>query len=115
VLIHDGDSSHKKLIRELSLDSKVYLSSETKGLSDKQNPMYPVNHAHAILKHFLNSHGSFNRDDIQGYLDLFAFVSNPPSDLLEKVEILLKSAFENPKSVHYRDYFAAKSRVLDSD
>lgn len=115
VLIHDGDSSHNKLVTELSLESKVYLSSATKGLPDKQNPMYPVNHIHAILKHFLNSHGSFKRDDIQGYLNLFAFVSNPPKELLEKVEILLKWAFENPKSLHYRDFFSAKSRIPEND
>ena len=115
VLIHDGDSSHNLLVKALELKSVVHLSTETKGLSDKENPMYPVNHAHAILKHFLNSHGSFSRNDLQGYLDLFAFVTNPPKEMLEKTQILLKRAFENPKSLHYRDYFAAKSVSLEGN
>lgn len=115
VLIHDGDSSHNRLVEAMNLESRVYLSKSTKGLPDKENPLYPVNHAHAILKHFLNSHGSFNRNDLQGYIDLFAFVTNPPKELLEKTQILLKRAFENPKSLHYRDYFAAKSRLSEGD
>ena len=77
--------------------------------------MYPVNHAHAILKHFLNSHGSFNRDDLQGYIDLFAFVTNPPKELLEKTQIILKRALENPKTLYYRDYFAAKSGISEDE
>ena len=115
VLIHDGDSSHNRLVEAMNLESRVYLSKSTKGLPDKEDPLYPVNHAHAILKHFLNSHGSFNRNDLQGYIDLFAFVTNPPKELLEKTQILLKRAFENPKSLHYRDYFAAKSRLSEGD
>ena len=106
-LIHDGASAHAKLIRELSLKSVAYISKDLKGLPDKKNPMNPVNRAHAILKKFLNAHSSFNRDDLQGYLNLFAFVSNPPRNLLEKVELVVKSAFENPKSLRYRDFYSA--------
>jgi len=103
--IHDGESAHAKLIRGLSLDSVVYGSKDLKGLPDKDNPMNPVNRAHAILKKFLNTHSSFNREDLQGYLNLFAFVTNPPGDLLEKVEVVIKTAFENPKLLRYRDFF----------
>jgi len=83
----------------------AYASQGLKGLPDKRNPMNPVNRAHAILKKFLNTHSSFNRDDLQGYLNLFAFVSNPPDDLLEKVELVIKTAFENPKLLRFRDCF----------
>jgi hypothetical protein len=114
-LIHDGESAHAKLIRELSLESIVYTSKELKCLPDKDNPMNPVNRAHAILKKFLNTHGSFDRDDIQGYLNLFAFVTNPPGDLLEKVELVIKTAFENPKSLRYRDYYSVIPRDSESD
>jgi len=55
---------------------------------------------------FLNAHSGFNRDDLQGYLNLYAFVINPPSDYLEKVEKLIKMVFENPKSLRYRDQFS---------
>ena len=104
-IIHDGEKSHEKLVRELSLKSIVYNSNELKGVPDKANPLNPVNRAHNILKKFLNSHSGFNRDDLQGYLNLFAFVTNPPNDLLEKVELVIKIAFENPKLLRYRDFF----------
>jgi hypothetical protein len=104
-LIHDEESSHKKLIRALSLESIAYPSKDLKGLSDKDNPMNPVNCVHAILKKFLNSHGGFKRKYLQGYLDMFAFVTNPPSELLEKVELVVKMAFKNPKLLRYRDFY----------
>jgi len=108
-LIHDKESAHAKLVRELSLSSVAYASKELKGLPDKDNPMNPVNHAHDILKKFLNAHSSFLRDDLQGYLNLFALVTNPPGNLLEKVELVIKMAFENPKSLRYRDFYSAVS------
>ena len=104
-IIHDNESAHTKLVRELSLNSVVYASQDLKGLSDKENPMNPVNRAHHILKKFLNAHSSFLRENLQGYLNLFAFITNPPVDLLEKVELLIKMAFENPKLLRFRDFF----------
>lgn len=114
-LIHDRDAAHVKIIRELSLKSESHASKDLKGLPDKLNPMNPVNRAHAILKKFLNAHSGFNRDDIQGYLNMFAFVSNPPGDLLEKVELVIKTAFENPKSLRYREFFSATTDFSDTN
>ena len=108
-LIHDKESAHAKLIRELCLISVAYASKDLKGLPDKDNPMNPVNRAHDILKKFLNAHSSFLREDLQGYLNLFAFISNPPVDLLEKVELVIKMAFENPRLLRYRDLFPSVS------
>ena len=110
-LIHDRESSHTKLVRELSLKSVAYASKDLKCLPDKENPMNPVNRVHDILKKFLNTHNSFDRDDLQGYLNLFAFVTNPPGDLLEKVELVIKTAFENPKLLRYRDFFPSNKGV----
>jgi hypothetical protein len=104
-LIHDREAAHVKLVRELSLNSITYASGELKGLPDKDNPLNPVNRAHAIPKKFLYTHSSFNRPDLQDYLNLFAFVSNPPVDLLEKVELVIKTAFANPKMLRFRDYY----------
>jgi len=108
-LIHDKESAHNKLVKELSLKSMAYDSRNLKGLSDNDNPMNPVNRVHAILTKFLNSHSGFKRRDLQGYLNLFALVSNPPYDLLEKVEIVIKLAFQNPKLLRYRDFYNVKS------
>jgi len=112
-LIHDGEKAHEKLVRELSLKSITYASRDLKGLPDKDNPLNPVNRAHDILKKFLYAHRSFNRADLQGYLNLFAFVSNPPVDLLEKVELVIKTAFAYPKTLRYRDFFSDNKGVRD--
>ena len=104
-LIHDKESAHKKLVKLLELASVSHASKETKGVLDKENPLYPVNRAHAILKMFLNSHSGFLRDDIQGYLNLFALVTNPPDDMLAKVELVINLAFQNPKTLRYRDFY----------
>jgi hypothetical protein len=108
-LIHDREAAHAKLVKELSLRSEAYSSEDLKSLSDRDNPMNPVNRAHNILKKFLNAHSGFDRDDLQGYLNLFAFVTNPPVDLLEKVELIVKLAFQNPKLLRYRDFYRLNS------
>jgi hypothetical protein len=90
ILIHDEERAHAKLVRELSLESRAYSSKYLKGLEDKDNPLNPVNRSHDILKKFLNAHSSFDRDNLQGYLNLIAFVTNPPVDKIEKVELLTR-------------------------
>jgi transposase-like protein len=111
ILIHDEEAAHEKLVSELSLKSISYSSKDLKGLPDKDNPMNPVNRSHYILKKFLNAHSSFNRDNLQDYLNLFAFVSNPPVDMLEKVELVVKTAFQNPKLLRYRDFFGLNTDI----
>lgn len=105
ILIHDKENTHQKLVRELSLKSTCYSSKELKGLADSENPLEPVNRVHCLLKMFLNAHSGFSREDLQSYLNLYAFVINTPSDHLEKVEKIIKMVFENPKSLKYRDQF----------
>jgi hypothetical protein len=104
-LIHDNDNAHKKLVKELQLSSVVYDSHQLKHMSDKDNPLNRVNRIHYLLKSFLYAHTSFDRDKMQGYLNLFTFVMNPPSNHLEKMEILLDLAFQNPKTLRYRDFY----------
>lgn len=104
-IIHDKDKAHRKLVKELQLKSVEYDSRELKRLSDKDNPLNRVNRIHYLLKSFLHSHTSFNRNSIQGYLNLFAFVMNPPSNHLEKAEIILSLAFSNRKILRYREFY----------
>jgi hypothetical protein len=47
------------------------------------------------------------RDELQGYLNLFSLVTNPPDEMLEKVELVIISAFSIPKSLRYRDFYDA--------
>jgi transposase-like protein len=104
-LLHDNDNSHRLLVKELSLESTVYPSKTLKGLPDNENPLNPVNCVHAILKNFLNSHSGFKRVDMQNYLNLFAFVTNQPNELLEKVELVINLGFQNPKLLRFRDFY----------
>ncbi len=107
-LIHDGENSHEILVSELNLEEEVYPTSATKGLSDEDNPLYPINRIHALLKPFLNAHSGFDRDDIQGYLNFFCFKMNPPKNELEKIEKLLNLALSEEKTLTYRDFYANK-------
>lgn len=104
-LIHDKENSHRKLVQELSLNSIEYSSKDLRGLPDKDNPLEPVNRQHRLLKHFLRAHSGFSREDLQGYLNLFAYVTNPPMSLEEKVANLLETTFKNPKLLRYRECF----------
>jgi len=113
ILIHDNENAHAKLVKELGLKSIVHNSKDMKRLADKDNPMNPVNRCHHILKNFLNTHSGFDRDNLQGFLNLFAFVANPPVDRLEKVELLVKMAFQNPKSLRFRDFYRINTDVGD--
>ncbi|GHU61038.1 hypothetical protein AGMMS49975_30240 [Clostridia bacterium] len=96
------------------MSSIAYASKELKGLSDKDNPLNSVNRVHAILKKFLNAHSGFDRSSLQGYLNLFAFISNPPSDMLEKVELVVQMGFQNPKLLRYRDFYAVFADLEDA-
>ena len=105
-LVHDMDNTHSILIEKLGLSSEAYDAKALKGIPDKENPLRRVNEVHARLKNFLYAHNSFNRDSLQGYLDLFSFAMNPPSDPLEKVDLLLNLSFKTSKTLRYRDLFS---------
>lgn len=104
-LVHDQGKAHKLLIDNLKLVSEEYDAEELKGLPDKDNPLNRVNEVHARLKDFLNAHSSFDRETIQGYLNLFSFCMNPPKNHLEKVELLLNHALKTRKVLRYRSFY----------
>ena len=108
LLIHDKEHSHSVLIKELNLKDESYDSKYLSKLDDKDNPLSEVNNLCFLLKKFLNSHSSFNRKDLQNYLNLFSFMVNKPYNKLEKVKILLDKAICNPKTLHYRDCYSKK-------
>lgn len=107
-LVHDKDTAHSMLVEKLNLTSEVYDAKELKKLEDKENPLRRVNEVHARLKNFLYAHSSFDRGSLQGYLNLFSLAMNPPSDNLEKVEILLNFAFKTRKTLRYRSFYRAE-------
>ena len=105
-IIHDKEKSHKVLIKELNLTEEQYDSKELKKLDDKDNPLDPINERCRLLRRFLKAHDGFDRDELQGYLDVFCFIMNPPSNRLEKVENVLIRALRCPKILRYRQYYA---------
>jgi len=105
-LITDKHRGHRKLVHELSLDNIEYDSKLLKGIPDEENPLNPVNQKHNMLQKFLKAHSGFNRDELDDYLNLFVFITNPPMDKLEKIDILLNLAFQSAVSLKYREYFS---------
>jgi hypothetical protein len=75
--------------------------------------MNPVNRVHHILKKFLNAHSGFDRNELRNWLNLFAFISNPPDDLFEKVDLIINLGFQNPKLLRYRDFYCINSGIED--
>lgn len=104
-LVHDESKAHGLLIDKLNLVSESYDSATIKKLPDKDNPLKRINEVHARLKNFLHAHTSFDRDTLQGYLNLFSFAMNPPMDHLEKVEVLLNLALNTRKTLRYRSFY----------
>ena len=108
VLVHDDEHSHNILIEELKLESIVYPTAETKELSDKDNPLYPVNNLHLLLKQFIRNHGAYDREHLQDWLNLFWFIMNEPKDKYDKVLKFIEMAVLSPKKVRYRDAMSSK-------
>ena len=107
-LIHDKERAHRILIEPLNLNSFAYDSVECKKLPEKDNPLQPINDQCNLLKQFLNSHRGFSRDYLQDYLNLYAFITNPPHNSLEKIEILLNYVISNEKTIRFRDVMSKK-------
>lgn len=110
-LVHDKETTHKRLVKNLRLTSEAYSSRNLRGLEDFENPLDPVNHIHYLTKRFLYAHSGFDRQEIQSYLNLYAFILNPPSDKLEKIEKLLNMAFNTPVILRYRDKYGVNRKI----
>lgn len=108
-LIHDGERSHGILIRKLELTSEVYPTEVTRGMSDSENPLYPINHIHFLAKRFMREHGGYNRDDLQDWMNLIWFILSEPLNRYEKVSKFINLAVSSPLRVKYRDVMGKKS------
>lgn len=105
-LIHDEERSHQFLVDELGLEEERYNSKLLKGIKDQDNPLDPINRQCRFLKRFLNAHSGFIRDDLQDYLNLFAFITNEDPNPYIKVEKLLSWSLSLPKTLTFRDKFS---------
>ena len=108
-LIHDGERSHGILIRNLKLTETVYSTEETKGLSDKDNPLDPINDIHSLAKRFMKAHGGYDRDDLQDWMNLIWFILSKPDNRYEKIDKFINLAICAPKKVKFRDVMCKKA------
>lgn len=109
-LIHDMEKSHHALVEKLSLSDEAHNSKLLIGLDDKDNPLGKVNHLCFLLKQFLGRHSGFDRDDLDGWLNLFSVAMNPPTDKMKKAAFILDRAMGNPKTLRFRDFYSVKRR-----
>lgn len=103
------EGAHDVLTERLSLTSERHNARLPKGVPDELNPLMPVNRMCFLPKRFLSSHSGFDRDDLQGYLDLFAVAMNPPADKMEKAANVFDRVRRYPKAMRYRDFYRIKS------
>ena len=108
VLVHDGDNSHSSLIKALRLTSETHPTSETKGMSDRENPLDPVNGIHSLIKRLMREHGGFRRENIQDWMNLACFILNPPFNVYLKIEKFLRMAVSGHSRLRYRDFYSKK-------
>ncbi|MCD8286900.1 MAG: hypothetical protein LUD50_06730 [Clostridia bacterium] len=105
-LIYNGAVCHSQLIQDLSEKGRLCIqakASSQDGNYDSQ--MHEVNSIHSMLVQLIQSQSGFKREEIQGYLNLYAFVKNPPAELHEKLDIILNRAFINHIGLRYRDFY----------
>ena len=112
-LDHDMEHAHDILVDKLGLDSTVHNSKLIRLLPDKENPLREVNRLCFLLELFLNSHSGFDREDLDGYLNLFWVAMNPPEDKLEKVAAVLDRAMRCPNTLRFRGFYNVRSRSND--
>ena len=108
-LIPDGERSHGVLIRNLNLSEEVYKTAYTLNLKDEDNPLDPINRLHALAKRFMKSHGGYNRDNLQDWMNLIWFILSKPQNRYEKIRKFFNIAVCTHKRVKYRDVMSKRS------
>ena len=105
----DGKRSHGVLIRNLNLSEEVYKTAYTLNLKDEDNPLNPINKIHALSKRFMKSHGGYNRDNLQSWMNLIWFILSKPQNRYEKIRKFFNIAVCTHKRVKYRDVMSKRN------
>jgi len=66
-------------------------SNETKGLSDKDKPLDPINNLHSFVKRCKRAHGRYDHDNLQDWMNLIRFVGSEPRNRYEMVALFYKT------------------------
>ena len=59
-------------------------------------------------KQFIRNHGSYDREHLQDWLNLFWSIMNEPKDKYDKVLKFIELTILSPKKVRYRDAMSSK-------
>lgn len=108
-LIHDMERSHKVLVRESGLTEEAHDPRRTRTLPDKENPPHGASEPCYLPGLFPSSHSGFDRARLEGYLDLFHVMMNPPDEKMEKAACALDRAMRFPHALRYREYYRKKT------
>lgn len=106
VLIHDGETSHSGLVEKYHLLEEIYPAYQTKGLKDKDNPMGPINFIHKQIKIFMRVHGSYDRKNIQDWMNLvyFVLINRGNKEALETIKKLMIRIISVSKKLRFRGF-----------
>ena len=104
ILIHDEEKAHIYLSENLAKKDFVYNSLYLKKLSDKDNPLEPINKLHRERKLFLKRHVNFKVGTIQDWLNLFVFIITGPTNVYDKFKKLINIALNTKKRLFFRDF-----------
>ena len=107
-LIHDDENTHHILVERLDLTEEIHPTKETKGMSDDENPLDPVNEIHMYAKRYIRAHGGYDRKRLQDWLNLIWFILSDPVDRYAKVNRFLELALNSPIRMKYRDTLSKK-------
>lgn len=108
-MIDDDEVAHSLLASRFDLIRETHPTKETKGMSDKENPMDMVNRLHRFFKRYMSRHGSYDRDDIQDWCNLFSFIWNHHGNVAEAVVDFLEIAISTKKIIKYRSVMGKKT------
>lgn len=107
-MIEDKEKSHQILVDLYQLKREIHSSKEAKNLDDKNNPMRPINELHMFFKKFISHQGSYDRNELQCWCNLFSFMYNHQGDVAEMVKDYLSLAISTKKVMRYRDVMKKK-------
>ena len=97
-MIDDAEKAHQVLVDTYDLNRQSFPSYKTKGLKDKNNPLNAINTLHKFFKKFIAHHGSYDREEIQDWCNLFSFMYNHNGIMSLMVIDFFKTSYFNRKS-----------------
>jgi len=99
------------VVRKRKLVSEAYDSRVIKKLPDDKSPLWKVKRLCFLLKFFFDGPSGFDRDNFDGWLNLFSAMMNPLNNRLKKVALVLDRAIASPNTLRYHDFCRQNSSL----